>query len=93
MPGAIRLAYGCRVTASTGVVVEQAYSIQTQAHTTLEPHGTVARWTSDGKLEVWMSTQGCSWAAEDLAELYELERSAIRLRCDFIGGGFLLMMG
>lgn len=58
-----------------------------ESHTALEPHGTVARWT-EGKLDVWMSTQAVSDMAEDIARRWKLPHDAVRVRSEHTGGGF-----
>ncbi len=68
--------------------VEGRFRTQTQAHTCLEPHACVARWTSAGGLEVWMSTQAVRHMGEDLARRFGLEVADVEVRADHIGGGF-----
>ena len=68
-------------------VVQRSYVIQTQAHTTLEPHAAVAHWTADG-LVVHQSTQSCADSAKDLAEHFDLPEERVRVHCEFVGGGF-----
>jgi len=38
--------------------VEATYETQVQTHSSLEPHGAVAKFEADGSLTVWCSTQG-----------------------------------
>ena len=64
------------------------YVQQSQAHTTLEPHAAVARWTEDGRLEMWLSTQSVHHCAVDLADRLGLRHDQVHLRAEFVGGGF-----
>jgi xanthine dehydrogenase YagR molybdenum-binding subunit len=79
-----------RVAAATASGGAGAALIATTAvisHCALEPHAAVARWT-DGRLEVWASTQSVVMLAEDLAERYDLRRSDVRVFAPYVGGAF-----
>ncbi len=69
------------------VVVEATYRTQVQTHSALETHGVVADWKSDG-LTVWCSTQGTSTVRSELAEVFGLPQSRVRVITEFMGGGF-----
>ncbi|MCB9741741.1 MAG: molybdopterin-dependent oxidoreductase [Alphaproteobacteria bacterium] len=73
---------------AAGRAVSGSWSMQTQAHTTLEPHACVARWTDDGGLETWISSQSVHWTAQELAELYELPFAKVRVIARHVGAGF-----
>ncbi|MDP2312972.1 MAG: molybdopterin-dependent oxidoreductase [Pseudomonadota bacterium] len=68
-------------------VVHARYVTQAQVHTALEPHACVAEWAGD-TLTAWISTQGCSAMAEDLAERFDLARDKVKVRCEHVGGAF-----
>ena len=68
-------------------VFEETYRTQVQTHSAIEPHGVVAEW-KDGELEVWSSTQGLFTVREELASLFEIPKSKVRVHCEFCGGGF-----
>ena len=53
----------------------------------LEPHAAVASWDGDG-LTAWVSTQGMFAAREELAAAFGLRKDAVRVRTEFVGGGF-----
>jgi len=69
------------------VVVQAIYRTQVQTHCALETHGVVADWRSDG-LTVWSSTQGTSTVRDELAEVFDLPKSRVRVVTEFMGGGF-----
>ena len=86
--GAARKAIDAASADEAAVVHRATYEHQTQSHTTLEPHAAVARWTSQGGLDVWMSTQSVTDCAKDLADHYGLSTEQVHVRAPFVGGGF-----
>jgi xanthine dehydrogenase YagR molybdenum-binding subunit len=73
--------------AGSEVTVE--VEIETPAHlqTPLEPHAAVASWDGD-RLTAWISTQGMFAARDELASLFGLENGQVRVRTEYVGGGF-----
>lgn len=69
------------------VVVEGVYRTQVQTHCPLETHGVVADWKADG-LTVYASTQGTSSVRDELAAIFALPKSKVRVITEFMGGGF-----
>lgn len=69
------------------VVIEGDYKTQVQTHSALETHGVVADWKPD-MLTVYASTQGTSTVRDELAEIFEIPKSRIRVITEFMGGGF-----
>src|SRR5215469_12699 len=69
------------------VVVEGNYKTQIQTHSPLETHGVVADWKPE-LLTVYASTQGTSTVRDELAEIFEIPKSQIRVITEFMGGGF-----
>jgi xanthine dehydrogenase YagR molybdenum-binding subunit len=69
------------------VVVEGEFSTQVQTHCCLETHAVVADWRADG-LTVYMSTQYTAGVRNELAEVFKLPRSRVRVIVDAMGGGF-----
>jgi len=69
------------------VVVEAEYRTQVQTHSALETHGVVADWRDEG-LTVYASTQGTKTVREELAHVFGLPRSRVRVVTEFMGGGF-----
>jgi xanthine dehydrogenase YagR molybdenum-binding subunit len=73
--------------AEAELVVEGEYRTQVQTHSALEPHGIVADWKQEG-LTVYASTQGVLSVRDELATVFELPQSKVRVLTDFMGGGF-----
>ena len=69
-------------------IVEGRWTASVQVHTPLEPHVTVAWWTSDATLEVHTSTQGVTAAREQIAERYDLELADVTVLAHDVGGAF-----
>jgi xanthine dehydrogenase YagR molybdenum-binding subunit len=69
------------------VVVEGRFTTQVQTHSALETHGVVADWKPDG-LTVYASTQSTSSVREELAFVFKLPKSKVRVITEYMGGGF-----
>jgi CO/xanthine dehydrogenase Mo-binding subunit len=63
------------------------YRTQVQTHSALEPHGVVADWKPD-MLTVWASTQSTSSVRDEMAMLFKLPKSKVRVITEYMGGGF-----
>ncbi|MFQ5605168.1 MAG: xanthine dehydrogenase family protein molybdopterin-binding subunit [bacterium] len=74
--------------AQSDVVVEATYRTQVQTHSALETHGVVAQWQDEEHLEVWASTQGTFSVRNELAEVFELPKTHVRVVTKYMGGGF-----
>jgi CO/xanthine dehydrogenase Mo-binding subunit len=68
-------------------VVEAEYFTQIQTHSALETHGVVADWKPD-ELTVYASTQGTSSVRNELAEVFKLPKTKVRVITEYMGGGF-----
>jgi xanthine dehydrogenase YagR molybdenum-binding subunit len=73
--------------AQSEVVVEGDYRTRTQTHCCMEPHAIVADWRDDG-LTVWMSTQFTAGVRRELARVFDLKLSQVRVKVAAMGGGF-----
>ncbi|MEV6839593.1 xanthine dehydrogenase family protein molybdopterin-binding subunit [Streptomyces sp. NPDC051133] len=73
--------------ASSDAVVDAEYTTPEEHHNPMEPHAATARWDG-GRLEVIDSNQGATWVVGELANLFSLEPSAVRVRSEHVGGGF-----
>ncbi|MCB9272828.1 MAG: xanthine dehydrogenase family protein molybdopterin-binding subunit [Lewinellaceae bacterium] len=73
--------------AEADVIVEQEYRTQVQTHCCLETHGLLADWKQD-MLTVYASTQSTKDVRDELAELFALPTSKVRVITEFMGGGF-----
>jgi xanthine dehydrogenase molybdenum-binding subunit len=70
------------------VVVEGEYRTATVHQGYIEPHNATALWNADGKITVWMSTQGGFTARQQTAELLRVPVSSVKVIPMEIGGGF-----
>ncbi|MGX1471285.1 UNVERIFIED_CONTAM: xanthine dehydrogenase YagR molybdenum-binding subunit [Streptomyces canus] len=73
--------------AASAVVVDAEYTTPEEHHTMMEPHAATARWDG-GRLEIVDSNQGTFWVASELAQMFSLDPSAVRVRSEHVGGGF-----
>lgn len=73
--------------ADSDVILEADYSTQVQTHSPLETHGLVADFKPD-QLTVYASTQGTASVRDELAAVFNLPKSKVRVITDFMGGGF-----
>ena len=69
------------------VVVRRVYTTQTALHTALEPHAAVAEWNGE-QLTIWESTQGIFNTRSDVAAIFGLRLSQVRVIKEHMGGGF-----
>ncbi len=67
--------------------VEAQYRTQVQTHSCLESHGVVADWKPEG-LTVYASTQGTMSVRDELAEIFNLPKTKVRVLTEYMGGGF-----
>ncbi len=74
--------------AQADVVVEETFTTDGAAHVPMEPHATLARWTDDGRLEVWSGTQTPFNVRMDLAAIFGVDQSRVRVVCPPMGGSF-----
>jgi xanthine dehydrogenase YagR molybdenum-binding subunit len=72
---------------SADFVVEGEFVTQVQTHSALETHGVVADWKPDA-LTVYASTQGTTSVRDELATVFDLPKSKVRVVTEFMGGGF-----
>jgi xanthine dehydrogenase YagR molybdenum-binding subunit len=69
------------------VIVEGTYRTQVQTHAALETHGVVAVWEGEG-LTVYASTQGTATVRDEMAAVFNLRKTDVRVVTEFMGGGF-----
>jgi CO/xanthine dehydrogenase Mo-binding subunit len=70
------------------VVLEHEFHAGTVHQGYIEPHNATALWNPDGKITVWMSTQGSFTARQQTAELLRVAVSDVKVVPMEIGGGF-----
>ncbi|MGV9810623.1 xanthine dehydrogenase family protein molybdopterin-binding subunit [Streptomyces cellulosae] len=73
--------------AASGHVVDAEYTTPEEHHAMMEPHVATA-WWDGGRLDMVDSDQGITWVADELARMFSLEPSAVRVRSEHVGGGF-----
>ena len=72
---------------SAEVVSEGKYGIPIANHCCLEPHGAVIQWQGD-KVYAWPSTQDVTTWATQLSPNIKVAATDIKVKMDYIGGGF-----
>ncbi len=70
------------------VVVEGTYRFPRVQHYSMEPHVAIAEWDGDGGLTVWAGTQNPYSVRVELAKMFDLPQSRIRIIVPLLGGGF-----
>ncbi|MBZ5536637.1 MAG: xanthine dehydrogenase family protein molybdopterin-binding subunit [Acidobacteriia bacterium] len=73
--------------AEADLVIEETFRTQTELHTCLETHGSVAFWEGD-KLTVWDSTQAVFNVRDALAAALNIPSNHVRVIKQYMGGGF-----
>lgn len=73
--------------AASDVVVDEEYTTPEEHHSMMEPHAATALWDG-GRLEVVDSNQGTTWVQGELAKMFSLDESSVRVRSEHVGGGF-----
>jgi len=73
--------------AGAGVVVEGEYTFPAVYQYAMEPHTAIAQWGADG-LTIWACCQHPYLVRAELAEVFGLSLSAVRVIVPYIGGGF-----
>lgn len=73
--------------AEASVSIDATYRTPALHNNPMEPHATAAVWDGD-QLTLYDSTQGSSGVQETLADVFELERSQVRVVAPHVGGGF-----
>ncbi len=74
--------------AEADLVIEKEFRTATVHQGYIEPHNATVFWNADGKVTVWMSTQGTFTARQQTAELHRIPISDVKVVPMEIGGGF-----
>ena len=69
-------------------IFEDVYTSPKIQHGHIEPHAALAYWEPSGKLVIYTSTQTPSSIRAQLAELFDLPQSKVRVIVPFVGGGY-----
>ncbi|MBI4492234.1 MAG: xanthine dehydrogenase family protein, partial [Chloroflexi bacterium] len=67
---------------------EDTYTAPTIQHGHMEPHASTAYWEACGKLVIYTSCQNPSVVRTQLAELFQLPETQVRLIVPYVGGGY-----
>jgi xanthine dehydrogenase molybdenum-binding subunit len=74
--------------AGADVIVEREFRVATVHQGYLEPQVTVATWTSDRSLKIWVSTQGAFFVRRDAAQLLRIPVAEVKVIPAETGGAF-----
>jgi CO/xanthine dehydrogenase Mo-binding subunit/aerobic-type carbon monoxide dehydrogenase small subunit (CoxS/CutS family) len=74
--------------ADAHLVLDETYTFPRVQHYSMEPHGAVAAWDDEGGLAVWAGTQNPFSVRAELAKMFGLPASRIRIAVPLLGGGF-----
>lgn len=87
--GGVETAHDPAVFEQAEVLVRRTFVNPRQVAAPIECRGTIAAWTDDGELHVWISTQTPHGFRNRIAPMYRLARSQIHVIAGpFVGGGF-----
>lgn len=70
------------------LVIEREFHQATVHQGYIEPHNATVHWNADGKVTVWISTQGSFSVRHQTAELHKIGISDVKVIPMEIGGGF-----
>jgi xanthine dehydrogenase YagR molybdenum-binding subunit len=73
--------------ASAAVSVDHTYTTPAEHNNPLEPHATIARWSSDG-VTLYDSNQGSHRVRDTVAQVFGLEPDRVRVISPYVGGAF-----
>lgn len=79
---------GADAFAEADLVVEDVYRFPRVQHYSMEPHAALAAWDEEDCLTVWASTQNPYSVRVELAKMFAVSLSRIRIIVPHLGGGF-----
>src|SRR5262245_47245383 len=74
--------------AGADLTVEDTYTFPRVQHYSMEPHGVIAQWEDESHLTLWATTQNPFSVRAELAAIFRLPASGIRIAVPLLGGGF-----
>jgi putative selenate reductase molybdopterin-binding subunit len=74
--------------AASAATYEETYRTQRLSHMALETHGCISWLDDDGRYVVRSSTQVPFLVRRTLTQIFDLDRDAVRVYCERVGGGF-----
>ena len=69
-------------------VYEGSFETEMMHHVQMEPHVSVAKWSPEGELRVWSSTNTTYRVKNMLASAFDVPSSSVHLEVPFVGGSF-----
>ena len=73
--------------AQSHLVVEDQFTFPMVYHYSMEPHAVIAHWSEDG-VTVWSSAQHPFQVRSDIAKVFGLPASRVRMVISYLGGGY-----
>ena len=74
--------------AEADIIIEREFNTATVHQGYIEPHNTTVKWTNDGRVQIWCSTQGPFDLRDETATILGIPVSKVKLTPMEIGGGF-----
>src|SRR4029077_13513747 len=79
---------GAAAFAEADLALEDCYYFPRVQHYSMEPHAALAAWDEESGLTVWASTQNPYSVRVELAKMFRVPLSRIRVIVPLLGGGF-----
>jgi CO/xanthine dehydrogenase Mo-binding subunit len=79
---------GAAAFAEADLTLKDSYYFPRVQHYSMEPHAALAAWDEEGGLTVWASTQNPYSVRVELAKMFRVPLSRIRIIVPLLGGGF-----
>jgi CO/xanthine dehydrogenase Mo-binding subunit len=73
--------------AQSHLVVEDQFTFPMVYHYSMEPHAVIAHWSEDG-VTVWSSAQHPFQVRSDIAKVFRVPASTVRMVISYLGGGY-----
>src|SRR5262249_60270839 len=73
--------------AQSDVVVEDHFTFPMVYHYAMEPHSVIAHWNDEG-VTVWSSAQHPFQVRNDIAKIFHIMPSRVRMVISYLGGGY-----
>src|SRR5262245_41130599 len=73
--------------AQSDLVVEDHFTFPMVYHYAMEPHSVIAHWNDEG-VTVWSSAQHPFQVRNDVARLFHIQPSRVRMVISYLGGGY-----
>ncbi|HET9625964.1 MAG TPA: xanthine dehydrogenase family protein molybdopterin-binding subunit [Kofleriaceae bacterium] len=77
-----------RALRDAAVRVDHVYRTPRYNHNAIEPHVTVAHWTTERDLTLYDATQSLAWTRNTVATTFQVPSDGVRVIAPFVGGGF-----